>query len=243
MIHLFRKEWNQFFSSIIGVLALVITFLALGLIVFVFPESNVLDYGYATLESFFELTPWVLLFLIPAITMRLFAEEYAAGSLELLITKPLRLIDIVGGKYLASALILLFVLFLTLVYPYIISNLAEPKGNIDNAAIAGSYFGLFLLGLSFLAIGLFASAISKSQIAAFILAFAICFACYYAFDSLSRIPALVGKADYFLQNLGLQYHYNSLSRGVITLKDVVYFLSVIVFFLALTLFTLERRRK
>ncbi|MBX2844676.1 MAG: gliding motility-associated ABC transporter substrate-binding protein GldG [Saprospiraceae bacterium] len=242
MLKILSKEINQFFSSVTGYLAIIVFMVLTGLIVFVFPETSVLDYGYASMEPFFEAAPWVLLFLIPAITMRLLAEEQSAGTLELLGTKPISPFAIFGGKYLAAFLLVLFALLPTLLYPWIISRLAEPAGNIDIGAIAGSFVGLAALAACFTAIGLFASALSKNQVVAFIVAVLLCFVCYYAFTSLSNTPIFVGKSDYFIQQLGLESHYIALSRGVIDSRDIFYFITITLIFLALTAFTMKRKQ-
>jgi len=243
MLKLFKKEFSQFFASITGILAIVVFLVAMSLVVFVFPESNVFDYGYASLHPLFEMAPWVLLFLIPAITMRMLAEEYQNGTMEFLLSQPITVPGIVLGKYAAALAILLLALLPTAIYAFSLSALAEPAGNIDKAAIIASYFGLFLLGASFAAIGLFATAVSKNQIVAFMLAVFFCFIMYYALESMSKLPFLVGNADYTIQNLSLQSHYNAMSRGVIDLGDVLYFVSIIIFFLFLTINVIQWKRK
>ena len=234
MMAIFFKELRVFFSSIIGIITFIVFFVAMALIVFVFPETSVLDFGYANLDTFFNSAPYVLLFLIPAITMRSFAEEQASQTIELLRTKPLSFAQIIGGKFLSAATIVSFLLLPILVFVFIISKLAEPVGNIDIGGIAGSYIGLYLLALCFVAIGLFASSLSKNQIVAFVVAVFLCFAMYFVFSSVGSIPWLVGKGDYFIQQFGLQSHYDAMSRGVVSLSGLIYFLSVVALFLWLT---------
>lgn len=231
---IFQKEVGQFFSSITGYITLVVFLVLMALLTFVFPETSVFSYNYATMDSFFDAAPYALLFLIPALTMSLFAEERVAQTLELLMTKPLSLPKIIGGKYLASVFMLLMALLPTLLFVYVLSQLSEPVNNLDYGGIWGSYVGLFLLGSAFCSIGLFASSLSKNQIVAFLVALFLCFAMYFMFTSLSQLPWVYGKADYLIQQLGMESHYNALSRGVIDTSSVMYFLSVIALFLWLT---------
>ena len=234
MITIVKKEVALFFSSWIGLIALTVLFVAFALIVFVFPETNVLDYGYASLESFFNAAPYILFIFIPAITMRSFAEEKSSQTIELLRTKPLSLVQIIAAKFTASKLILFFALLPTLCYVFIISKLAEPVNNIDYGGLFGSFLGLFLLGVCYVAIGIFASSLTNNQIVAFIVAVFLCFAMYFAFTSISNVPWLLGKGDYVIQQFGLQSHYESISRGVVSLADVVYFATVASLFLLFT---------
>lgn len=239
MMQIFKKEISLFFSSITGFIAIAVFLVATALIAFVFPETSSLDYGFATLDSFFNATPYVFLFLIPAITMRSFAEEKSAKTMELLRTKPLRIIEIISGKYLASIVIILIALLPTIIYFYSIGQLAEPINNVDSGGYIGSMLGLFLLACCFAAIGLFGSSCSSNQIIAFLFSLFLCFIMFFAFSSISQLPWLKGKGDYLIQEIGLESHYLSLSKGLLTLKDVVYFLSVIVFFLYFTYFKLQ----
>ncbi len=242
MLNILLKEISQFFSSVTGYLAIAVFLILLGLVVFVFPETSLFEYGYADMDSFFNSAPWVLLFLIPAINMKLFAEERRAKTLEFLYSKPVKLSGIVMGKYLAALLLVLIALLPTLIYVKTLSALAEPVGNIDTGAIFGSYIGLFLLAAVFTAIGLLASALTKNQIVAFIVAVFLCFLFYYAFESLSGLRTFSGKTDYLIQNLGIEEHYRSMSRGVIDSRDLLYFFSVIALFLLLTHTILKHRK-
>lgn len=242
MFSIFKKEINTFFSSLIGYIVIGVFLVVLGLIMFVFPDTSLLDYKYATMEQLFGVAPMIFMFLIPAVTMRSFAEEHQAGTIELLATRPLHDIEIIMGKYLASLLLVLFAIVPTLLYYYTVYQLGSPKGNLDSGAIAGSYFGLVFLAGAFVAIGIFASSITNNQIVSFILATFLCFFFYWGFDFLSRLPVFVGRMDDVVQMFGIDYHYASISRGVIDTRDLVYFLSVAGVFILLTLTALERRK-
>ena len=242
MLSIFRKEINTFFSSLIGYFVIGVFLIILGLMMFVFPDTSLLHYNYATLDQLFDLAPMIFLFLIPAITMRSFAEEIQNGTIELLATKPVKEINIILGKFFACWLLAAFAILPTVLYYYTVYQLGSPKGNLDGGAILGSYLGLLLLAGVFVAIGLFASAITNNQIVAFILATFLCFIFYSGFWYLSKLPIFVGKVDDVVQMLGIDYHYNSISRGVLDSRDIIYFLSVISFFVMLNLLSLERRK-
>jgi ABC-2 type transport system permease protein len=242
MLALFRKEVNLFLSSLIGYIAIGLFLLANGLICWVFTDSNILDGGYANLDPLFQFAPWVFLLLIPAITMRSFAEEQETGTMELLATKPITDGQIIAGKFLAAFFLVVFSILPTLVYAAAISALASPPGNIDSGAIAGSYLGLLLLGAGFVSVGLFASSLTRNQIVSFIAAMFACFVFYQAFDSLALLPGLLGSADKVLLSLSMGAHYRNLSMGLIETRDVVYFLSVVAFFFLLTKTVLSSRK-
>jgi len=242
MRSIFLKEVNAFFSSLIGYIVIGTFLVLLGLVMFVFPDTSVLEYEYASLNQLFDIAPLIFMFLIPAITMRSFAEEYQSGTMELLATRPVSDWHIVLGKYLASLLLVAFALLPTLLYYYTIYQLGEPVGNLDSGAIIGSYIGLFLLAGAFVAIGLFASSITGNQIVAFVLATFLCFLLYYGFNYFSRLPVLVGKVDDVVEMFGIDYHYRSMSRGLLDSRDLVYFLSVIALFLMMALVSIERRK-
>ncbi len=243
MRSIFWKEWNQLFSSLTAYIAIAVFLMSTALLTFVLPESSLFTYGLANLDPFFDTAPYVLLFLIPAFTMGLIAEERSNQSLELLLTKPLTITKVVIGKYLAAIALLFAALIPTLTYVFIVGQLAEPINNIDFGGIWGSYIGLFLLGASFTAIGIFASSISNNQIIAFVVALFLCFSLYFIFTSLSQLPWFFGKIDYFLQQLGIEYHYTSMSRGVLLFSDIIYFLSVIIFFLVLSHSAIKNLKK
>ena len=205
--------------------------LVLGLFLWVFPDSSILEYGYSGLDSLFSTAPYLFMFLVPAVTMRSLAEERKEGTFELLATRPLTDWQIITGKYLACLLIVLFALLPTLIYYYSVYSLGNPQGNIDTGAVIGSYIGLFLLGGSFTAIGIFASSITNNQIIAFTVAVFLCFFAFSGFDSLSGLLSL---QNYGLQDFGINEHYQSISRGVLDTRDLLYFLSFIAIFIAIT---------
>ncbi len=242
MFSIFLKEVNGFFSSLIGYIAIGVFLIILGLVVFVFPDTSLLDYNFATLNQLFDIAPVIFMFLIPAITMRLFSEENQSGTIELLVTKPVRDLEIIMGKYLAALIVVLFAILPTILYYYTVHQLGIPKGNLDGGAILGSYIGLFLLAATFSAIGLFASSVSQNQIIAFVLATFLCFIFYYGFFYISKLSVFVGKLDDVIQMIGIDYHYTSISRGVLDTRDLIYFFSVIALFLMTTLLSLERRK-
>ena len=242
MLSIFYKEINAFFSSLIGYMVIGVFLIFMGLMLWVFPDYSLLTYSYASLDQLFEIAPFVFMFLIPAITMRSFAEEKQTGTIELLVTRPLKDWEIVLGKFFACWLLVLFALFPTLIYYYTMHELGSPKGNLDSGAIAGSYIGLALLGAAFVAIGLLASSLTKNQIIAFVLALFFCFLFYWGFDFLSRLPIFFGKTDDIVQMIGIDYHYASISRGLIDSRDIIYFLSLIGIFLMGTQVALESRK-
>jgi ABC-2 type transport system permease protein len=240
VLSILKKEITSYLSSLVAYVTIGVFLLVLGLFLWVFPESGILDYGYAGLDSLFSTAPYLFMFLIPAITMRSLAEERKEGTFELLLTRPLTDWQIVMGKYLASLLLLLFALVPTLVYYYSVYTLGATKGNIDSGAVLGSYIGLFLLGAAFAAIGLFASSVSKNQIIAFTIAVFLSFFFYSGFDSLGQLLALQNLG---LQDLGITAHYASVSRGVLDTRDLVYFIIVAGLFICLTLFVLLKQRQ
>jgi ABC-2 type transport system permease protein len=242
MFSVFKKEVNTFFSSLIGYLVIGAFLVILGLILFVFPDTSLLEYQFATLDQLFLIAPLIFVFLLPAITMRSFAEEYQSGAIELLATKPVTDWGIIMGKYLAALLLVFFALLPTLLYYYTIFELGSPRGNLDSGAIFGSYIGLFLLAAAFAAIGLFASSLTNNQIVAFILAALLGFLFYYGFFYFSKLPIFVGRSDDLVQRIGMDYHYASLRRGLLDTRDLTYFFTFIGFFLLLTLVSLERRK-
>lgn len=237
----FSREVNSFLNSLIAYVVIAVFLTGIGLLMWVFPETNVLDYGYADMETLFSLGPYVLMFLIPAITMRLFAEERKSGTLELLLTRPLSEVQIIGGKYLAALFLVAFTLLPTLVYFFSVYALGNPAGNVDSAGVLGSYVGLLLLGAAFASIGLMASSLTENQIISFIVAVFLCFFFYTGFSSLAAIDVW-GRYSLFLEQLGMISHYTSLSKGLLDSRDVVYFLSVIFLFLLLTRLKLNQRK-
>lgn len=241
MRYVLSKEFSSFLNSLIAYVVIGVFLTGIGLLMWVFPETSILDYGYADMDTLFSLGPYVLIFLIPAITMRSFAEEKKAGTLELLFTKPLSDWQIIGGKFSASFLLVLFALIPTLLYYYSVSRLGNPPGNIDTPGVMGSYIGLALLGGVFCAIGILASSITSNQIVAFILSAFLCFIFFSGFDSLSTLSAAAGNA-LLIKQLGIAYHYESLSKGLIDSRDVLYFLSVAFLMLSITKLILGSRQ-
>lgn len=233
MFTIYKKELYSYLSSLVAYITIGIFLVVLGLFLWVFPDTSILDYGYASLDSLFSTVPYLFMFLIPAITMRSLAEEKKEGTFELLATRPITDWQIVLGKYLASLTLVLFALIPTLVYYISVYQLGVVKGNIDTGAVIGSYIGLFLLGGAFIALGIFSSSLTKNQIIAFAIAVFLCFFAFSGFDSASQILSLQ-KFDDLLLNIGINEHYESISRGVLDTRDLIYFLSFITFFLLLT---------
>ena len=229
MRSLYIKEINAFFGSLTGYLVLALFLVALGLIVWVFPESSVLDYGFADLEALFSYTPYVFTFLIPALSMRAISEERKTGTWELLRTSPLSLIQIILAKYFALITLVFLAVLPTLLYAYSIVQLGDPVGNLDIAGFFGSWIGLLMIGATFAAVGLFASSLTSQQVVAFVLGVFLCFVLYFGFTALSEI--LTGEIAYLVEELSLSYHYISLSRGVINSSDIFFLLGMIWLFL------------
>ena len=231
---IFKKEINAFFSSLTGYVVIGIFILFLGLIMWVFPEYSVLEYNYATMDQLFSIGPIIFLFLIPAICMRSFSEEQFTGTLELLLTKPLKIWEIVLGKYAGVMVLILIALLPTLLYYFSIWTLGSPQGNIDRGEVIGSYIGLILLAGTFAALGIFASILTTNQIISFLLGAVLCFGFYWGFSFLSGLPIFYGGTDHVIQQFGIDYHYQSLSKGVLDSRAIVYFVSIIFFFLYLS---------
>lgn len=242
MLAIFKKEINSFFSSLIGYVVIAVFLILTGLLLFFFRSTSLLEQNIASLDQLFDLAPKIFLFLIPAITMRTFAEEQQNGTIEFLTTKPLRDMQIIFGKYWACLLLVAFALIPTLIYYITIYQLGSPKGNLDSGAIAGSYIGLLLLGAVFVSIGIFASSLTNNQIISFLMAAFLCFFVHWGFDYLSELPVFLGNGDDIVQMLGMDYHYRSISRGIVDLADVVYYVSTITLFLLLTKLVLEKRK-
>lgn len=241
MISIFLKEVNEFLDSLIAYVVIGVFLTGIGLLMWVFPDTNILDYGYASLEPLFSFGPYVLMFLIPAITMKSFAEEKRTGTIELLQTLPFRDSQIVLGKFFAGFFLVFFSVLPTLIYYYSISKLGNPVNNLDTPGIMGSYIGLVLLGGVFTAIGILASALTNNQIVSFILSAFLCFFFYSGIDSLAAINVWADWS-YYISELGILTHYASISRGLVDIKDVVYFISLIALMLMLTQLTLGLRK-
>ncbi len=231
------REIKSFFGSPIGYLVIAVFLIGNGLFLWVFEgEYNILNSGFADLSPFFTLAPWILIFLIPAVTMRSFSDEKKQGTLELLLTKPLSIWQIVNGKFLGSMLLIVMAIIPTFIYVWVISGLGSPEGNIDMGSTMGSYFGLLFLIAAYSAIGIFTSTLSENQIVAFIVAVFLCFFFYFGFESVATlVPSFQGK----ISSIGMQDHFKSMSRGVIDTRDVIYFVSVTVLFLSFTVYNLK----
>lgn len=242
MFTLYKKEIFSFFNSLIGYIAVIVFLLINGLFLWVFPMGfNIIDFGYASLENMFALAPLVFLFLIPAITMRSFADEKRSGTIEMLLTKPLTDTQIIFAKYLAGITLVLLAVLPTLIYAISIYLLGNPVGNLDMGGLWGSYIGLIFLASAFTAIGLFISSVTDNQIVAFMMSLIISGFLLMGFDFIAGL-ALFGKIDLFIMSLGIQAHYTSMSRGVIDSRDVLYFAGLIAIFLLMTKTSLESRK-
>ncbi len=243
MLTLIRKEVNGFLNSLIGYIVVIVFLLTISLFLWVFPggEFNILENGYAVMDGLFIITPYVYLFLIPAITMRLFAEETKTGTIEVLLTKPLTEMQVVFAKYISGVLLVLISLLPTIIYYITIYLCSLPAGNVDTGAIAGSYIGLLLLGAGFVSIGVFASSVTDNQVVAFIIAFFLCLFCLQGFENIAGIIQ-EGWLNALVYNLSINTHYISLSRGIIDTRDVVYFISLTAVFLMITKTVVESRK-
>lgn len=234
-----KKEFSQFFSSLTGYIAIVVFLLVNGLVLFVL-RNNILESGFATLDQFFSFAPWVMLFLTAAITMRSFADEYRGGTFEVLRTRPLTAGQLVGGKFWGSFTVAAIALLPTLVYFFSINSLAATAG-IDAGAAAGSYLGLLLLTAVFTAIGICVSSFTTNAVVAFIISIVVMVLFYFGFEALSQLSVFDNGLDYYIEMLGIRYHYTSISRGVLDTRDLVYFISLVLFFLLLTRQNLQQR--
>jgi ABC-2 type transport system permease protein len=241
MFLVFSKEFSGFLNSLIAYIVIGVFLTAIGLLMWVFPDTAVLDYGYADMDTLFLLGPYVFIFLVPAITMRSFAEEKKAGTIELLLTKPVSDWDIILGKFLANFSLVLFALIPTLLYYYSIYILGNPPGNIDTPGVMGSYIGISFLAAVFCSIGILASSVTSSQIVAFILAAFLCFLTFLGFDSISSLNFWSSNALQIKQ-LGILYHYDTMRKGLLDTRDILYFLSVIFLMLSITKLILGSRQ-
>ncbi|MBU0488426.1 MAG: gliding motility-associated ABC transporter permease subunit GldF [Bacteroidetes bacterium] len=242
MVTLLKKEISSFFGSLLGYIVIGVFLTINGLFLWVFPmDFNIMNMGYSSLDGLFKLAPWVYLFLIPAITMRSFADERKSGTIEFLLTKPLTDFHIVFSKYLASTILVFFSLIPSLIYLYSVSALGNPPANLDWGATLGSYIGLLFLGAVFVSIGLFSSSITDNQIIAFIISIFLCGFFYTGFEFIYSLDWF-GSVDLLIRNLGISAHYSSISRGVVDTRDIIYFLSVIAAFLIFTKISLQSRK-
>ena len=235
-----KKELGQFFSNLTGYITIILFLLVNGIFLFVLNDSNIFDFGYASLDKFFELAPWILLFLVPAITMRTLADEFKGGTFEILQTRPLSKWQIVLGKYISILIVLLFVIIPTIIYIITIKVLSA-QGGIDSGGILGSYIGLFLLAAVFAAIGLCFSGFTNNAVVAFLISAFACLILYFGFNALSRLPFFANGLDYYIEMLGIDFHYRSISRGVMDSRDMIYFFSIIFLFLLITVKNLHKK--
>ncbi|MBC7523543.1 MAG: gliding motility-associated ABC transporter permease subunit GldF [Flavobacterium sp.] len=231
------REIKSFFGSPIGYLVIAIFLILNGLFLWVFEgDFNILNSGFADLTPFFTIAPWILIFLIPAVTMRSFSDEKKQGTIELLLTKPLSIWEIVNGKFLGAFILILIAIIPTFIYVKVISSLGMPEGNIDLGSTMGSYFGLLFLIAGYTSIGIFTSTISENQIVAFIISVFLCFIFYFGFQGIS---SFFKNFEDIIAFFGMDFHFKSMSRGVIDTRDVLYFSSITILFLSLTVYKLK----
>lgn len=233
MISIFLKEVNEFLDSLIAYVVIGVFLVGIGLLMWVFPDTNVLDYGYASMEPVFSLGPYVFMFLVPAITMKSFAEEKRNGTLELLSTLPFKQFDIILGKFLAGYFLVFFSVIPTVIYYFSLQNLGNPMGNLDTPGIIGSYIGLLLLGGLFTSVGILSSVITGNQIVSFILSAFLCFFLYSGFDAIANINVW-SQWSGLVSGFGIMNHYTSMSKGLIDFTDLIYFIGSIVIVLMLS---------
>ncbi len=241
MWSIFYKEISSFLNSLIAYLVMTVFLITMGLLVWVFPDTSIFEYGYADLGIFFNMVPFVFMFLIPAITMRAIAEESKSGMLQLLLTKPISEFKLVLGKYLAGLSLVVVTLLPTLIYYFSLRYISNPVGNVDTAGIMGAYLGLLFLASAYTAIGIFASSLSENQIVAFIIALFLSFVLFMGFSAVANVAAFASISTIIAQ-IGMQYHYNALGKGLIDLRDVVYFLSVTMLFIYATFWILKLKK-
>lgn len=231
------REIKSFFGSPIGYLVIAIFLLLNGLFLWVFEgDYNILNSGFADLSPFFTISPWILIFLIPAVTMRSFSDEMKQGTIELLLTKPISIWEIVGGKFFGAFLLIVIAIIPTFIYVYVLYGLGMPAGNIDMGSTMGSYFGLLFLISGYTAIGVFTSTLSENQIVAFIVSVFLCFILYFGFQG---VATQFKDWQELIAFFGMDYHFKSMSRGVIDTRDTIYFVSITLLFLSLTVYKLK----
>lgn len=242
MFSIFRKEISGFFSSLTGYIVIIVFLLINSLFMWVFPgEWNIFDNGYSGLDTLFFISPWVFLFLVPAVTMRMIAEEKRLGTIELIYSRPITERGIIWGKYLASVLLVLLALLPGLIYYLSVYMLGETSGNLDKGSTLGAFIGLFFLASVYASAGIFASSLTDNQVVAFIVSVLLCFFLFMGFDSFAYLPGLK-KLDEFVIRLGINEHYKSVSRGVLDIKDAVYFIAVALIFNEATRLVLLSRK-
>ena len=242
MIALFKKEISVFFSTLIGYLIIGIFLLINSILLWSdFSDMNILSYGYADMDIFFTTAPLFFLLFIPAISMRVFTEEYTSGTIETLITNPITSLQIVLAKFLAVFILVLFTILPTLIYVVSIYYLGESVGNLDLAGVMGSYFGLIFLCALFSAISIYASSLASNQIISFAFAILLSTLFYFGFDVLSEL-AFFKNFDLFIQQIGISFHYEMMSKGLVKLSDIIYFLSFTILFIKLTELVISERK-
>lgn len=243
MIAIFKKEIKSFFTSSIGYLIIGLFLLLNGLFLWVFKgDFNIFDYGFADLSNFFLLTPWVFLFLIPAITMKSFSEERKLGTLELLLIKPISILQLVAGKFWGSFILCVIAILPTIIYVFSISSLGLVEGNYDLGVVIGSYFGVLFLIATYTSIGLFASSISDNQILSFIIAIVLCFFLFFGFEALATLVT-AGDIQQLIKSFGAKTHFERIAQGIIDTRDIIYFVSFTLFFCYLTYTQLKNLNK
>lgn len=241
MLAIFKREITSFLTSTSGYLVMGIFLVLNGLFLWVFKGPyNLFEYGFADLTAFFMLAPWIFLFLIPAIAMKSFSEEKKIGTLELLLIKPITVPKLVLGKFFGILGLAIVTILPTLLYVLCISELGAKTGNLDMGLVVGSYVGILLLLGTYSAIGVYASTLSDNQIVAFLLALLLCFIAYYGFEAISATIA-TGSLALLISQLGIEAHFEQIGRGVLDTRDLVYFISSIIFFLFLTTTQLKNR--
>jgi ABC-2 type transport system permease protein len=242
MLSIYFKEINSFFGTLTGYIVIGVFLIFSGLIMWVLSSTSVFEFSYANMDSFFFLAPVLFVFLIPAITMRSFAEEGQQKTLELLFTKPVTDKQLILGKYFANLTLVLIALLPTIIYYISIYILGSPKGNIDSGAVFGSYIGLIFLSGVFVSVGMFSSALTNNQVIAFIMAIVISVVLQWGFFVIGKLPVFWGVWDDFIQKFGIEYHYSSISKGLIDTRDILYFISVIIIFLLITHYVIKRKK-
>ncbi|WP_405252539.1 gliding motility-associated ABC transporter permease subunit GldF [Dokdonia sp. Asnod3-C12] len=241
MFAILKKEISSFFSSAIGYLVIGLFLVVTGLFLWIFQGPfNITETGFADLAPFFQIAPWIFIFLIPAITMRSFSEEQKVGTLELLLTKPISKLQLTLGKFLGAFALIILAIIPTLIYVVAIYQLGNPVGNLDVGVTIGSYIGLMLLAATFTAIGIFASSLTDNQIIAFIIAVFLSFFLYFGLEGIAAFSTTSSVRD-FINLMGIQSHYTSISRGVVDTRDLIYFISVTAFFIIITMMKLHKR--
>ena len=239
---IFKKEFNQFFLGFTAYLsALAFVIISTLFLWFFDNQFNVFNTGNASLSSFFFIAPWIFMFMIPALTMKMIAEEQNNGTLLWLFTLPIKINQIILGKFLAVVSVILFCLIGTFLFTSTLENFILSDQSLDYGTINNGYFGLFLLGCLFASIGLFTSSITKNQVMAYVLAVFICFISYYGFEGLASYN-LLGSADYYVQKVGSYSHYQQFLKGILDTRDLGYFVLLIAAFIQISIINLQLKK-